>query len=58
VYDAFGADKLLWGSDFPHVLLNVDYQRMLKLPERFFTYWSSADRAKIMGANAARLYFS
>src|SRR5438105_14398745 len=35
VYDAFGADRLIWGSDFPHVLLKTGYRRSLLLLQRF-----------------------
>ena len=31
VLDAFGPERLLWGSDFPHVLLRSGYGRSLRL---------------------------
>ncbi len=31
VFDAFGPARLLWGSDFPHVLLKSGYARSLQL---------------------------
>ncbi len=57
VYDHFGAARLIWGSDFPHVLLKVGYRRNLLLPERVFDFLSEGDRALAMGRNAARLYW-
>lgn len=57
VYDHFGAGRMIWGSDFPHVLLTAGYRRNLLLQERFFTYISSAEREMLMHHNAARLYF-
>lgn len=57
VYDHFGAARLIWGSDFPHVLLKVGYRRSLHLPKRAFGFLSDADRALAMGQNAARLYW-
>jgi L-fuconolactonase len=78
VLDAFGPDRLLWGSDFPHVLLRAGYGRNLRLvagdtfgQERhangddnhetdvdlFSGRLSIADRKKILGENARRLYW-
>lgn len=57
VYDHFGAARLIWGSDFPHVLLKVGYRRSLRLPERAFGFLNDGDRALAMGQNAARLYW-
>lgn len=57
LYDRFGAARLIWGSDFPHVLLKAGYGRTLKLPERALTFLSHSDREQIMGGNASRLYW-
>ncbi len=57
IYDSFGAARMIWGSDFPHVLLKTDYGRNLSLPERFFDFLNPAERALMMGENASRLYF-
>lgn len=58
IYDTFGADRLIWGSDFPHVLLKTDYRRNLLLQERAYTFLSSHELGRIMGENAAELYWS
>ncbi len=57
VYERFGARRMIWGSDFPHVLLNSGYRRNLLLQERFFDFLSPADLQLLMHGNAARLYF-
>jgi L-fuconolactonase len=57
IYDAFGANRLFWGSDFPHVLLKVGYRRCLLLQQRFYSYLSDQEMDSIMGGNAARLYW-
>jgi L-fuconolactonase len=57
IYDRFGPHRLLWGSDFPHVLLKSGYARALRLPERVYGFLSPADRAGLMGENAQRLYW-
>ncbi len=57
LYDAFGAERLLWGSDFPHVLLKSGYRRCLRLQERFYTFLRPHELDAIMGGTAASLYW-
>ncbi|HZQ10873.1 MAG TPA: amidohydrolase family protein, partial [Anaerolineae bacterium] len=57
VHDRFGAERMIWGSDFPHVLLKAGYRRNLLLPERYFSFLTLAERALYMGENANKLYF-
>jgi predicted TIM-barrel fold metal-dependent hydrolase len=57
LYDHFGPTRLIWGSDFPHVLLKSGYQRALLLPQRMDPSLSAADLDLIRGCNAARLYW-
>ena len=33
IYDRFGPARLVWGSDFPHILLKIGYRRALLLPQ-------------------------
>ena len=57
LYDRFGAARLVWGSDFPHVLLKTGYRRSLLMQERVYSFLSQSDLDQIMGENAARLYW-
>jgi len=57
VYDGFGPGRLLWGSDFPHVMLRTRYGRALRMIEDVFTWFTVADRQQLMGENALRLYW-
>jgi L-fuconolactonase len=57
VYDRFGAQRLIWGSDFPHVLLKSGYSRTLHLPDRAYEFISPSDRALLFGENAVRLFW-
>jgi predicted TIM-barrel fold metal-dependent hydrolase len=57
VYDRFGPDRLIWGSDFPHVLLKAGYGPTLHLFERRYPYVGARERQKILGSNAERLYW-
>ena len=57
VVDRFGPDRLIWGSDFPHVLLKSGYGPALHLFERRFPWVGRAERERILGTNAERLYW-
>lgn len=57
VYDRYGAGRLIWGSDFPHVLLKTGYRRSLLMQERVFTYLNEQELRLMMGENAQRLYW-
>jgi L-fuconolactonase len=56
LFELFGADRLLWGSDWPVLTLAGDYQDWFELArEAIAAKQSSAVRA-VMGANAIRVY--
>ena len=57
VYDRFGAKRLIWGSDFPHVLLTMSYPRSLCWLERECAFIPAVDRELILGRNALALYW-
>lgn len=56
-WEQFGPRRLIWGSDFPHVLLSCGYGRALELPGLALDRASIADREAMMGGNAAQLYW-
>jgi predicted TIM-barrel fold metal-dependent hydrolase len=58
LYDRFGPGRLIWGSDFPHVLLKTGYRRALLFAQRTFPFLSASDLELMLGGNAARLYWS
>jgi L-fuconolactonase len=53
----FGASRLIWGSDFPHVLLTAGYRRTMLLQERFYSFLTPDELDDMMGLNASRLYW-
>ena len=55
-YDAFGADRLMWGSNFPPVSGLEGYRNSLRLPMAHFADVSEAERAAIFGGTAARVF--
>jgi L-fuconolactonase len=56
VLDRFGAERMIWGSDFPHVLIKGGYGPVLRHFERRFSV-GQAERDLILGRNAERLYW-
>lgn len=54
---AFGADRCMWGSDFPHVLAGCGYVRSRHLLPRAARFLSEAELAAIMGGTADALWF-
>jgi L-fuconolactonase len=52
----FGAERLIWGSDWPVVLLAADYAEWLATAESLLARLPAAARAAVFGGNAARVY--
>jgi predicted TIM-barrel fold metal-dependent hydrolase len=58
VVKAFGAERCMWGSDFPHVLAGCGYVRNRNLLPRMLPSLSKAELDAIMGGTAERVWFS
>jgi predicted TIM-barrel fold metal-dependent hydrolase len=56
VFDCFGPERILWGSDFPHVVPSCGYANSLLMPETALK-WTASERESVMGNNALRLYW-
>jgi L-fuconolactonase len=54
---AFGADRCLWGSDFPHVLAGCGYVRNRNFLPREARFLSQPQLEAILGGTAERLWF-
>jgi len=54
--DAFGPDRLMFGSDWPVARLAVDYMPWVKLCREFISSLSTDEREAIEGGNAIRVY--
>ncbi|NKB67692.1 MAG: amidohydrolase family protein [Candidatus Latescibacteria bacterium] len=54
---AYGPQRILWGSDWPHILFGGGYIRNLNFVRRL-EWLSEADKAQILGATAYRLWWS
>lgn len=56
VLEAFGPDRVLFGSDWPVCLVACDYARWLATVQEIVAALSAAERAAILGGNARRVY--
>lgn len=54
LFKVFGADRLIWGSDWPVLTLAGSYAQWLAIAASYTK--DEADRKAIFGANAARFY--
>lgn len=55
-YDAFGPERLMWGSDYPPVSQREGYANALRFTLAEFASKPEAERALIFGGVAAKLY--
>jgi L-fuconolactonase len=55
-FDAFGADRLLFGSDWPVCLLAASYRQVCEIIEQYITRFQIDSQAKIFGLNAIHFY--
>lgn len=56
VFDAFGTNRILYGSDWPVCLLGGSYKQVKGVIERYLQDFHPDDQAKIWGPNAAKFY--
>jgi len=55
-FDAFGPDRLMFGSDWPVCLLAASYRQVVEILEEYLRDCPADMREKIFGGNAARFY--
>jgi len=56
VLEAFGTDRVLFGSDWPVCLVAASYQQVLQIVEDYFSAMSKDEQAAFFGGNAMRFY--
>ena len=54
--DCFGAQRLMWGSDWPVLNLAADYQTWNDMTLQFLQGLSVKDQLRILGGNAETFY--
>ena len=53
LFEVFGEQRLLWGSDWPVCLLASSYEKWLKVVEVYLES-NSVDKEGVFGGNAGR----
>ncbi len=56
IMEAFGAKRVMIGSDWPVCLLAASYEQVMEVPKRYFAGFSHDERRDIWGENAKRVY--
>lgn len=56
VFEAFGPDRLLFGSDWPVCLLAASYQQVVEIVTDYLQGFAESDKDKVFGGNAIRFY--
>lgn len=56
VLNCFGAERLLWGSDWPPARLTAEYDVGWQVAHELLSHLPAAAQDKIFGANATRIY--
>lgn len=56
VLACFGAERIVWGSDWPVCTLAASYDAWVEATDSMLASRSGQERAAILGGNAARLY--
>ena len=56
LFTYFGADRIIWGSDWPVCNLASDYTQWCETTEEILNELSTEERAAVLGGNAMRVY--
>ena len=58
VFNCFGADKLMIGSDWPVCTLGGSYQEVVDLVRKYLAHFPQETKDKILGMNCSEFYLS
>ncbi|HEY2350619.1 MAG TPA: amidohydrolase family protein, partial [Puia sp.] len=56
VVNAFGIERVMFGSDWPVCLLAGDYDDIVNITKNYFSSYSQDEKDKIFGLNAVKFY--
>ena len=56
VYDSFGGDRLMWGTDWPVCLSDASYGQTLSVVLEEMSFIASEDKPQVLGGTALRLW--
>lgn len=57
LYDAYGADRLMWASDCPFQVLNETYEDSISLLRDRIGYLSAVEKEQLLRGTAERLFY-
>jgi len=56
VVEAFGTDRILYGSDWPVCLVAASYEQVINIVKDYFAAFSKDEQAAFFGGNAIKFY--
>ena len=56
VFECFGTDRVMYGSDWPVCLLAATYEQQLLVIQHYIENLSATEKANVLGENAKRFY--
>lgn len=56
VHQAFGANRMMWGSDWPVVNINNNYSTWLQISEQLVEQWNKTDKERFWSGTAKEFY--
>ena len=56
VFESFGTDRILFGSDWPVILLSSTYNKWKNLLEKYMLQFSDEEKQKVFDTNAIKFY--
>jgi L-fuconolactonase len=56
VFEAFGTDRIMYGSDWPVCLVAATYDQQLAIVQLYLSKFSPEEKRQVMGDNARRFY--
>lgn len=56
IVEAFGMNRLMFGSDWPVCLVAASYQQVMEITTNYFSAFSDAEKQRFYGGNASEFY--
>ncbi len=56
VVEAFGVNRIIFGSDWPVCLLGAEYPTVTSILEKYFSAFTQSERDQFFGTNAINFY--
>ena len=56
LYDAFGPQRLMWGTDFPHIFRNIGYPKAVEMFRDHMPFLSEEDKEWLFAKTALSVW--